>query len=243
MPLLSLVPPHIHQVSKSFALLLSAVLVGTLVLSGIQSPANGADFKWREPPYSNLWSNPWQGCVEIGLNTKYCARANSADGTARLFIRSPNNLALDFVQARHNVDPPVWQPFININQYRNLYFNSLMDGKFAIDRQGFGYQTTAEMRYGGWTTIYRTADATWVKDYYFYVAEDAEGEHNIDNTNVIFIKGKFAGKYGMGSLFDGVAGGDGTGLVGIVKAWDTSLGYGFRSWMLAIEWCDDGSCP
>ncbi|AFU59203.1 hypothetical protein Ngar_c22730 [Candidatus Nitrososphaera gargensis Ga9.2] len=106
--------------------------------------------------------------------------------------------------------------------YKNLYFYSLLHGKFKIiaDEADEG----GEMRYGGWTALKRPADGVWVKDYCFYTYKSKDcgsscgsTVYTIPSTNVIFVKGYNAGSYSIvvkgynagsysiGSLFDAYA--------------------------------------
>lgn len=118
-----------------------------------------------------------------------------------------------------------------------------MDGKFNLSCVGCGGLTTEEMRYGGWTALKRPADGVWVKDYYFYVSQSSPGTYTLSNIAVSFIKGYNAGSYSMGTLFDGIAGGDGSaGFYGTVDIYTSSSGYGFTSSQLSIQWCDSGTC-
>lgn len=92
--------------------------------------------------------------------------------------------------------------------------------------------------------MFRTADQTWVKNYIFYVTRSNAGTYTIPDTTIVFVKGEQAGSYGIGSFFGATASGYfELGSEGEVDAYTTSLGYGFKSIQLAIEWCDDGTCP
>lgn len=99
----------------------------------------------------------------------------------------------------------------------------------------------------------RTADNTWVKDYYFYVYKKKEcpgscgaTTYTIPSTNVIFVKGYNAGRYSIASLFDsyawGMIGDEQTAIYGLVDAYTTSQGRAMYSDQLAIQWCDGGTC-
>jgi hypothetical protein len=164
-----------------------------------------------------------------------------------VYAEDSASLGITVVKGEHNLNQPVSNPSLTISQYRNMYYFSLLNGKFKIDASDPA--GTGEMRYGGWTTKFRDADSTWVKGYYFYAyknkgAGSGTTTYTLPNTNVYFIKGEQAGKYGIGSLFHATAGGYfETGSAGIVDAFTTSSGYGMTSKQLAVQWCDSGTCP
>lgn len=220
--------------------------------AGLQS-AYAASFKYRVPPYSNPWSNLNNSCSGSPNAGDYrCAYSNTS-GEARLLTRSyayPME-----AQARHNGDPPVANPDMYITQYRNLYFYSLLHGKFLLQThtEPCCLPASAEMRYGGWTALKRPADGVWLKDYYFYVykKKDCPGScgsttYTIPSTNVVFVKGYNAGHYSIASLFDAfswtIADPPNNFPFGKVDAYTTSQGRAMYSDQLAIQWCDSGSC-
>lgn len=106
----------------------------------------------------------------------------------------------------------------------------------------------------------RPADGAWIKDYYFYVYKKNEclgsqgsgcgtsDQYTISSqnpVNVIFIKGYNAGHYSIASLFTAISWGytdSGGWVTGIADAHTSSQNREMHSDLLAIEWCDGGTC-
>lgn len=227
----------------AYAILSSIVLVLATVSASLQQ-AYASSFVFREPPYANKYASPNGTCQQAGEYLK-CATASYTSGTARIYSHFNGGYQFDWSEASHNVNPPVANPLMSINQFRNLYFHSAMDDKFLIAEDPEFGQTGGEMRYGGWTAFKRPADGVWVKHVQFWVSKSTPGVYDITNTDVTYVKGYNAGQYSMGSSFVALAWGwisETETAFGTADAWSTTPGYGFESWMLAIEWCDGGVC-
>jgi hypothetical protein len=220
--------------------------------TGLQN-AFAASFKYRVPPYSYPWSTPSNSCSGDPSYGNYRCGYSDTSGKARVYSRS-FGLSL-LAGARHNADPPVANPDMYITSYKNLYFYSLVHGKFLISTPSAPccLVSGGEERHGGWTAVKRAADGVWIKDYYFYAYKKKEcpgscgsTTYTIPSTNVIFVKGYNAGHYSIGSLFDayawGMVGDEQTWVYGTVDAYTTSQSRAMYSDQLAIQWCDSGTC-
>jgi len=214
-----------------------AILVGALMsVVELSKPAYAGQFVYRVPPYSDGWSNPSNTCVNT-LYANYCAAANTG-GLARAYVLNANTFYV-YARAEHNVNPPQSNPHVTVTtpNYVNVEYDSLMHGKFKISNQL--HATNARMQLGGWATIFRAADQTWIKDRSFYIEYNTDvqgnGVYTIPSTNVYTLLSKTQGQYGIGSYFWGIAIGDHT-VGGLVDAYTTSSGYAMYSDQLSMQW-------
>lgn len=238
-------PPKAKIRDKTaMALFSSAVLVSAVLsMAALSSQAYAAQNAYRYPPYSPGYSNPNNTCVDT-LYADYCASRNDSTGLARVFSDSANNSWV-IATVEHNVNPPQSNPSITVTtpNFVEVKFKNTAHGKFYLSSNG-GAQ--AILKVGLWTTVFRQADQTWIKDQFYAQEYSAaslpNGEYTIPWTvyQKTLWKNNNPGKYGVGTHFSAWTYGSHTPIVsfGKIDAWNSPREL--QSSPLAVE-CS--ACP
>jgi hypothetical protein len=231
-----------------WSILCGSILVGAAIsMAALSVPADAAQNAYRYPPYAPGYSFPNQTC-NSGLYHQVCAVRSDSTGQARLYSKSASN---NWVGAKieHNLNPPQSNPSITITtpNYVAVKFTNSASGKFYLNDGGGN--ALALLKVGGWTTVLRQADQTWIKDTNFFVEYNglslADGEYVIPYTNFnkSLNKNNNPGKYGVGTYFEARTYGStapNVVAIGTLDAYTDSKAYKVTSARLAVE-CS--ACP
>jgi len=209
-----------------WAIFCGAILVGAAIsIAALSTPAYAAQNAYRYPPYSPGKSVPNNTCEDM-LYWDRCAAHSNSNGQARVYVFSVYNGWI-ISQVEHNLNPPQSNPSITVTtpNFVDVKYTNSARGKFYVaDSNNNAF---AILRVGGWTTVLRQADQTWIKDKVFYTEYSglnlADGEYVIPYTNfkTTLSKNNNPGKYGVGTYFEARVYGDyGSVSTGKIDAWN-----------------------
>lgn len=224
------------------AMFCGAVLIAAVIsIAALSSPAYAASNAYRYPPYSPGYSSPNNTCIGGSAGfAQYCAAHSNTDGVGRVYVKSALN-GWVIAKVEHNLNPPQSNPSITVTtpNYVNIIYTNAAKGKFYLDDDSGS--ADARLRVGGWTTVLRQADQTWIKDKNFYKEYNgydlATGEYTIPYTNfkTDLNKNNNPGKYGVGTFIQAMVYGDEESARGTIDAWTTTKSYKVDSEVLSVE--------